>query len=141
MVLGTFFVAQVGAINGDSGQDLEDAIDEDPTASAGFERIEGFDLVALFEADEVGDEVGVHVYIVHEVPSVKLLLFFAWYRCEVSELIFALIRETPSETVALCGLVLTISRRSATSLPRSMFLRCKYSFQSSSWSAMGTQRV
>ena len=67
VVLGAFFVAQVRAINRDGGQDLEDAVYEDPAASAGFERIKGFDLVALFEADEICDEVGVHVLVAQGV--------------------------------------------------------------------------
>ena len=67
MVLGAFFVAKVRTIDGNGGQDLEDAIDEDPAASSGFERIEEFNLVALFEADEVCDEVGVHVLVAEGV--------------------------------------------------------------------------
>ena len=67
VVLGTFLVAQIRAVDGDGGQDLEDAVDENPAASAGFERIEGFDLVALFEADEVCDEVSVHVLVAEGV--------------------------------------------------------------------------
>ena len=67
VVLGAFFVAQVGAIDGHGGEDLEDAVDENPAASAGLERIKRFDLVALFEADEVCDKVGVHVLVAEGV--------------------------------------------------------------------------
>lgn len=67
VVLGAFLVAQVGTVDGDGGEDLEDAVDEDPAAASRFEGVEGFDLVGLFEADKVCDQVGVHVLVAEGV--------------------------------------------------------------------------
>lgn len=63
VILRVFFVAKVGAIDGDGGKDLEDAVNEKPTAAAAFVGVDEIDHVGLLESDEVRDEIGVHILV------------------------------------------------------------------------------
>ncbi len=67
VVLRAVFVAEIGTVDGDGGKNLEDAVDEDPAAAASLVWVDGLDHVALFEADEVGHEVRVHVMVTKDV--------------------------------------------------------------------------
>lgn len=72
VVLRAFLVAQVRAVDADGREDLQDGVDEDPAAAAGLEGVEGVEHVALLEADEVRDEVGVHVLVAQDVDVAGL---------------------------------------------------------------------
>ncbi len=72
VVLRALLVAQVRAVDADSREDLQDGVDEDPAAAAGLEGVERVEHVALLEADEVRDEVGVHVLVAQDVDVAGL---------------------------------------------------------------------
>lgn len=72
MILRALLVAQVRAVDADGREHLQDTVDEDPAAATGFERVERVEHVALLEADEVRNEVGVHVLVAQDVDVAGL---------------------------------------------------------------------
>lgn len=67
VVLHAFGVANVRVVDGDGGEDLEDAVNEEPAAATGFEGVQVVDEVVLLEFDEVLHEVHAHVVVAEDV--------------------------------------------------------------------------